>query len=383
MPSKRDYYDVLGVNRGVSEPDLKSAYRKLARQYHPDVNKSHDAEAKFKELQEAYDVLSNSQKRGQYDQFGHAAFASGAGPGAPGAGFGGFEHGAGFGTDFEDIFDVFFGGAPGRRRGGQSASTVRRGEDLRINLSVTLEETVSGANKDIELAHLGRCEECTGTGSRQGSKSKTCHSCGGSGQVRQSQRTILGSFTQVTTCPTCHGEGQVVTDPCQACHGRGLASKKKRLKVQVPPGVDTGSRIRVSGGGNAGIKGGPAGDLYVQIQVEPHRYFQREGDDLICRVEISYAQVVLGDDIEVPTIDGKVSLKIPAGTASQSVFRLKGKGIPHLQGHGRGDQHVQVLVEIPRNLVGREKDLIKELMQIQNEKRENKSIFDRVKEIIS
>ena len=378
--AKRDYYDVLGVSKAASEADLKSAYRKAARQLHPDVNKAADAEAKFKELQEAYDVVSNPQKKAQYDQFGHDAFSQGtAGAGGFG-GFGGFGQGQGQGADFEDIFDMFFGGQ--RRRGGQSAQ-ANRGDDLRVNLNITLEDAFKGIEKEIELSYMGKCDSCEGSGGKKGSKPVTCHTCGGSGQVRQNQRTILGSFTQIITCPTCGGQGKSVADPCSNCRGQGLERKKKRVKVQVPQGVDDGSKIRMSGAGNVGHNGGTAGDLYVVLNVAPHKYFQREGDDLICRMEINFAQAALGDEIEVPTIDGKVSLKIPAGTVSQAVFRLRGKGMPHLQAHGRGDQHVQVILEVPHHVSGREKELLEELKKIQAQKYANQSIFDRVKSIIS
>lgn len=359
--NKRDYYQVLGVNKSASENDIKRAYRKLARQYHPDVNKESGAEAKFKEVQEAYDVLGHKEKRAQYDRFGHA----GVGHGAPGFDFGDFSFG-GFqdiGSEFEDVFDMFFGGS--RRRGRQERA--RRGEDLRYDLEITLEDAVLGKEVEIELTHLEQCEKCGGSGAKKGSKEQACSLCGGTGQVKKNQRTILGSFTQVTTCTQCRGEGKVVKDPCFDCGGRGVAKKNKAIKVKIPPGVDDGSRIRVSGAGNAGEKGGRPGDLYIFITVKHHPYFQRKGNDLFCRAEVSFVQAALGHEIEVPTIEGKVNLKIPPGTQSHTSFRLAGKGVPNLNSFGRGDLNVQVFVKTPTSLSQREKEILKEFSRLRGE----------------
>lgn len=360
--AKRDYYDVLGVDRSASEADVKRAYRKLARQYHPDVNKEAGAESKFKEIQEAYDILGSREKRALYDRFGHV----GVGAGAPGFDFGDFGFG-GFGdigTEFEDIFDMFFGGSRRRTR----AERARRGEDIRYDLEVSLEEAVLGKEHELGIFHLKQCDKCGGSGAKKGTKEQTCGTCGGSGQVKRAQRTILGSFTQVTTCQTCQGSGKVIKDPCHECSGRGVVKEKKTIKVKIPAGVDDGSRVRVTGAGNVGERGGKSGDLYIFIRVRPHPYFQRRGNDLFCKAEITFAQAALGDEIEVPTIEGKVSLKIPKGTQSHTSFRLAGKGVPSLSSFGRGDLNVQVFVNTPENLSQREKELLKEFARLRGEK---------------
>lgn len=337
--SKRDYYEVLGVAKNVSEGDLKKAYRKQAMKYHPDRNADDPtAEDKFKEAKEAYDVLSDPQKRAAYDQFGHAGVEGAAG--GPGGFHGG---GAGFGDIFEDIFGDIFGGG-GRRGGGGPRPT--RGADLRYNLDLTLEEAVHGKKVEITVPTLVACKTCDGSGARKGSKPEQCASCEGNGQIHIQQ----GFFTIQQTCPECHGEGQVISDPCPDCHGQGRKQDQKKLAVTIPAGVDTGDRIRLAGEGEAGTHGAPAGDLYVQVNVKSHDIFVRDGNNLHCEVPISFATAALGGEIEVPTLEGRVKLKIPSEAQSGKVFRLRGKGVKSVRGHGTGDLLCTVVVETPVNL---------------------------------
>lgn len=377
--AKRDFYEVLGVPKGASDADIKKAYRKLARQYHPDVN--HDdpsAEAKFKEVNEAYEWLSDSQKRAQYDQYGHAATEAGgqAGPG----GFGGFG-GEGFGfDDLGSIFDMFFGGGAttGRRRGGP-----QRGSDLRYDMELEFEEAARGVQRTIEIPVDTECETCKGTGAKPGSKVETCLKCAGTGQVQVAQNTPFGRFVNVRPCDRCNGEGKVVQTPCPECKGTGGVRRTEKITVKVPAGVDTGSRIRVSGKGGMGVKGGSAGDLYVFIHVRDHEFYVRDGEDIHCEIPINFAQAALGDEVEVPTLDGRVKLKIPEGTQTGTSFRLRGKGIPHLRGTGRGDQHVKVRVVTPTKLTEKQKDLLKELGRHSvTDAAGDKSLFDRLKDAL-
>ncbi len=349
--SKRDYYEVLGVDKSASEADLKKAYRKLARQYHPDVNPGDkEAEAKFKEINEAYEVLSDPQKRAQYDQFGHAAFGNGAGEaGGFGGGFGDFGDLGGFG----DIFDMFFGGGGGQRRRGPA-----KGADLRYNMEVTFEEAAFGVEKDISIPKTESCDKCEGTGAAPGSSPKKCTRCNGTGQIQFAQTTPFGRFVQSRVCEACHGDGVIIENPCFKCGGKGKVRKTAKIHIKIPGGVDTGSRLRVAGEGEPGDRGGPRGDLYVYIHVKPHKTFQRDGNDVISEVKISFPQAALGDEIEVPTLDGKVRLKIPEGTQSGTFFRLKGKGITDLHGYGRGDHHVKVIVVTPAKLTEEQRALL-------------------------
>ncbi len=349
--AKRDFYEVLGVPKNADDAALKSAFRKLAMQYHPDKNPGDtEAERKFKEINEAYQVLSDPQKRGAYDRFGHAAFEGGGG-GGPG----------GFGQDFsgsmsdifEDIFGDVFGG--GRRGGGGRGR--ERGADLRYNLDITLEEAFKGKNATIKVPTAIQCDACNGTGAKPGSKPKTCGTCGGAGRVRASQ----GFFAIERTCPTCGGRGEVIDDPCKSCAGAGRVTRERTLSVNVPPGVEDGTRIRLAGEGEAGMRGAPSGDLYIFLGVQPHGFYSRDGADLFCRVPISMVSAALGTEIRVPTLDGKDALvKVPEGTQSGKQFRLRGRGMPVLRSRDFGDLYVQAVVETPQNLTKRQRELLAE-----------------------
>ncbi|MGI9950819.1 molecular chaperone DnaJ [Moorellaceae bacterium AZ2] len=375
--SKRDYYEVLGVDRGASQEEIKKAYRRLARQYHPDLNPGNkEAEEKFKEIQEAYDILSDPEKRARYDQFGHAGVEGGAGAGP---GFGGFDFkGADFGG-FGDLFDMFFGDAftGGRRRRGPE-----RGADVRLDLEISFEEAAFGAEKEVGVPRLERCPDCGGSGAAPGTHPVTCQACGGTGQVRITQRTPLGYYQTIRTCHQCQGTGTIIPNPCKTCRGRGQVQRTRKIKIKIPPGVDTGARLRLAGEGEVGERGGPPGDLYVYINVRPHKIFRREGFDIFCEVPISMVQAALGDEIEVPTLEGKARLSIPEGTQSGTAFRLKGKGIPRLNGAGRGDQHVVVRVVIPKNLTEQQKELLREFARLHGwePSEKEKGFFRKVKD---
>ena len=378
--SKRDYYEVLGVSKTATQDELKKAYRKLARKYHPDLNKDNpEAAEKFKECNEAYSVLSDEQKRAQYDQFGPEAFENGGMGGGPGAGgFGGF---GGFGgSGMEDIFDMFFGG---QGRGGRSNNVgPQRGADLRYDMEITFEEAAFGVGKEISLKRAERCEHCHGEGAEPGSKVETCPECHGSGYVRFTQNTMFGQMVNERPCSRCHGEGKIISNPCKECGGSGTVKKTKKLKVKIPAGVDNGSRLRVGGEGEAGLKGGPSGDLYVYLYVKPHKFFERDGTTVLCEVPINIVQATLGAEIKVPTLDGQVTMKVPEGTQPGKVMRLKGKGIPSLRGGGRGDQLVRMKVVVPTKLTDKQKDALQKFADISkdNINPEEKSFLNKVKD---
>jgi molecular chaperone DnaJ len=350
--AKKDYYEVLGVNRDASEDDLKKSYRKLAMKWHPDRNPDNPkAEEHFKEAKEAYEVLTDAQKRAAYDQFGHAGVDPSAGAGA-GAGFGGF------GDAFGDIFgDIFGGGGGGRQR-----STVYRGADLRYNLEISLEDAARGTETRIRIPVLEECETCHGSGAKPGTQPTSCTTCGGHGQVRMQQ----GFFSIQQTCPRCHGTGKMVANPCGTCSGSGRIKKHKTLAVKIPAGVDEGDRIRLSGEGEAGVNGGPPGDLYVVMQIKPHNVFTRDHNDLHCEMPVSFTTAALGGEIEIPTLDGYAKIKIPAETQTGKIFRLRGKGIKGVRSSTHGDLQCHVVVETPVSLTSRQKELLQEFEAISN-----------------
>ena len=360
--SKRDYYEVLGVNKGASDDDLKKAYRRLAMKFHPDRNPDDkSAEAQFKEVKEAYEILSEPNKRAAYDQYGHA----GVDP-SMGGGFGGFGGGGAGGFDFGNIFEEIFrggggGGFSGGGRGGRSQ--VYRGADLRYDLEVSLEEAAKGSQTRIRIPTETNCETCKGSGAKPGTSSKTCGTCKGSGQVRMQQ----GFFSVQQTCPHCHGSGKVIEDPCTDCHGRGRKRENKTLEIKIPAGVNDGDRIRLSGEGEAGVNGGPSGDLYVQISLKQHELFTRDGDDLHCEIPITMTTAALGGDINVPTLDGTASLRIPEETQTGKIFRLRGKGVKGMRSGVEGNLYVHVVVETPVNLNSEQKDLLRQLQESMGE----------------
>ncbi|MCK0140205.1 molecular chaperone DnaJ [Aliiroseovarius sp. F47248L] len=371
--SKRDYYEVLGVSKGASAEDLKKAYRKKAKELHPDRNSDNpDAEAQFKEANEAYDVLKDADKKAAYDRFGHAAFDGGMG-GRPG---GGHPGGNGdFASAFSDVFDDLFGDFMGGGRGG--GARAQRGSDLRYNLRVTLEEAFAGLQKTINVPTSVSCDECSGTGAEAGAEPTVCPTCSGMGKVRAQQ----GFFTVERTCPNCQGTGQKIQNPCKSCGGAGRKHKERSLSVNIPAGVETGTRIRLSGEGEAGLRGGPTGDLYIFIEVAEHPIFDREGPHLHCRVPVSMASAALGGDIEVPTIDGGRSrVKIPAGSQSGRQMRLRSKGMPGLRGGPRGDMYIELAVETPVNLTTKQKELLRDFEKLSEENNpESSSFFTKVK----
>ncbi|MFZ5965579.1 MAG: molecular chaperone DnaJ [Bacillota bacterium] len=376
--SKRDYYEVLGVDKGADEQTIKKAYRKMAMKYHPDRNPGDkEAEEKFKEANEAYEVLGDQNKRARYDQFGHAGVGNGGQGGFDG--FSGF--GGGFDDIFGDIFDMFGGGGfsgRGRRKGGPE-----KGADLKYEMGISFEEAAFGVEKDITVSRHEACEHCHGTGAKPGTSKKTCSKCNGSGEIRYAQRTPLGQFVNVKTCDVCQGEGTIIETPCDKCHGSGKNLKDKKIHIKIPAGVDTGSIIPLRGEGEPGVKGGPAGDLYIVLRVRPHEIFQRDGNDVICEIPITFVQATLGDELIVPTLDGKVKYKIPEGTQSGTIFRLKGKGIPHIKGYGRGDHYVKVIVEVPKKLNESQKELLKKFADTMGEDvhEQRKTFFDKVKDV--
>lgn len=356
MAEKRDYYDVLGVGKQSDADEIKKAYRKLARQFHPDANPDPAAADKFKEINEAYETLSDQDKRARYDQFGHDAaqggFGGGQGPFGQGSPFSGDASG------FGDIFDMFFGG--GMARGQRGPRGPQQGADLRHDMEISFEEAAFGVEKDIELTRIESCPTCRGSGAKPGTQAQTCKHCGGTGQVQRVQNTAFGRFMTAAPCDVCRGSGRIITDPCHECGGTGAVRRKRTLTGKIPAGVDTGSRLRMSGEGEGGERGGPPGDLYIVINVKPHKYFTRDGDDVILDQPITFVQATLGAEVDVPTLDGPVTLKVPEGTQPGTTFRLRGKGIAHLRGYGRGDQHVRVHVAVPKKLNDKQRESLKE-----------------------
>ena len=375
--SKRDYYEVLGIDKGASEKEIKRAFRKMAKKYHPDLNPGDkEAEHKMKEVNEAYEVLSDSDKRSRYDRFGHDG-VNGQGAG----GFGGFGQGAGgFGDIFEDIFDMFGGGSSSRRKSGP-----RKGADLKYRVNIKFEEAAFGVEKEIKINRTEDCSVCNGTGAKPGTKKTTCSKCHGTGEVKYVQNTPFGQIVNTRTCDKCHGKGQIIEEPCTHCNGTGKERKVKKINIKIPAGIDTGSAIPLRGEGEPGEKGGPAGDLYVYVNVLPHKFFERQGNDIICEMPITFVQATLGASIEVPTLEGKVRYDIPEGTQTGTVFRLKNKGISDVRGYGKGDQYVKVKVHVPEKLNDKQKQILREFAKETGEtvEEQKKGLFDKVKDVFS
>ena len=379
MADKRDYYEVLGVSKGATDDEIKKAYRKLAKKYHPDLNKNNpDAAEKFKEAGEAYEILSDKEKRSRYDQFGFAGVDPQYGAGQGGAGFGGFD------MDLGDIFGSFFGGGFGGGSSRQSrANAPRQGESVRRTVVLSFEEAAFGCEKEITVDRVEKCTECGGTGAEKGYTPETCSVCHGTGTVQQNQRTPFGTFSSSAPCSACHGTGKIIKKPCKKCHGTGTERRTRTLKVSIPAGIDDGQSVALRGQGGAGVNGGPAGDVIVTVSIRPHPLFQRDGYDVWCEVPISYAQACLGEKLIVPTIDGKVEYTVPAGTQPGTIFRMRGKGIQVVNGRGRGDQFVKVILEVPKNLNEHQKELLRKLEesdQPQNHSK-RKSFRDKMKDL--
>ena len=372
MAEKRDYYEVLGVSKGASEDELKKAYRKLAKENHPDLHPGDkECEARFKEINEAYEVLSDSDKRAKYDQFGHAAFDPNQGFG--GGGFGGFEGFGGFG----DIFGDIFGGFGGFGGGGRNPNAPRKGDNLRATVNIKFEEAAFGVKKEVFVAKVEQCPDCKGTGCAEGTTAEVCPDCKGTGSVKTTQRTPFGMVQSTGQCPKCKGRGKIIHTPCKSCRGVGSVRRQHKVTVSVPAGIDDGQTISLRGQGNAGINGGPAGDLLITVLVQPHARFERDGASILLEQEVSFAQAALGSEIEVPTLDGKVKLNIPEGTQPGSVFRLKGKGVPYLRANGRGDQFVTVKVAVPKNMSSAQKEALRQYASAMGEIIEQKNIFGK------
>lgn len=379
--TERDYYEILGVNKGANADEIKKSFRKLAMQYHPDRNPNDkEAEAKFKEINEAYEVLKDEQKRAAYDRFGHQAFSGGQGGGNPFGGGFNFDFGGagGFADIFSEVFSEFVGGGRGRRQ-----SYAQRGQDVRYNLSISLEEAFSGLEKEISIPSTETCEECHGHGTKDGKEAPVCANCGGSGKIRIQQ----GFFVVEQTCPHCKGSGRVVKDACSKCKGKGFINKQKNIKVKIPAGIEDETRMRIAGGGEAGIRGGESGDLYVFVSVKPHKLYEREGANLYTRIPISMCCAALGGTIEIPSIDGsKIELKIDAGAQSDQVVKIKNRGMPIIRSDRKGDLFVKLRVETPVNLSAKQKELLEEFRAISKDDKcqpESKSFFDKIKDLFA
>ena len=376
MAEKRDFYEVLGVKKGASEDELKKAYRKLAKENHPDLHPGDkECEARFKEINEAYEVLSDPDKRAKYDQFGHAAFDPSQGFGG-GGGFGGFEGFGGFGDIFSDIFGGGFGFGGG---GGRNPNAPRKGDNLRATVNIKFEEAAFGVKKDVFVAKIEQCPDCKGTGCAEGTTAEICPDCKGSGTVMSTKRTPFGMVQSSEQCPKCKGRGKIIHSPCKTCRGIGSVRLQHKVTVSVPAGIDDGQTISLRGQGNAGLNGGPAGDLLITVLVQPHARFERDGASILLEQEVSFSQAALGAEIEVPTLDGKVKLNIPEGTQTGTTFRLKGKGVPFLRNGGRGDQFVTVNVAVPRSMTSTQKNALRRYAETMGETVEQKNIFGKHK----
>ncbi len=383
MADKRDYYEVLGVQKGASDDEIKKAYRKMAKQYHPDLNPDDKtAEAKFKEVGEAYEILSDKQKRARYDQFGHAGVDPSYGGGQGGyQRYQQYDHGdfGDFGDIFGDIFSGFgFGGATRTR----NPNGPVKGNDTQVRIQLTFMEAVKGCKKEIPIQRLERCADCSGTGAKAGTTPETCPECQGTGQVRVQQRSPFGVIQTSKVCSRCGGKGKIINDPCKSCNGMGRVRRSKKISIDIPAGIDNGQTFIVRGQGDDGTNGGPAGDLNVTVMVKEDPIFQRDGFDVWVDIPITYAQAVLGDEITVPTVDGKVSYNVPEGTQPGTTFRLRNKGIPYVNGRGRGDQYVRVTIEVPTNLSGKQKDMLRDFEATTGDKNyaKRKNFFDKIKD---
>ena len=375
MADKRDYYEVLGISKGASEDEIKKAYKKMARKYHPDLNPDNkEAEEKFKEVNEAYEVLSDPDKKARYDQYGHAGVDPNFGAGA------GFDGSFDFG-DLGDIFGNFFGGGFGGGGRRTNPNAPQRGESIRLSLTISFEEAAFGCEKEVTVERMEQCGTCSGSGCAAGTTPEVCPDCHGSGQVQVRRQTPMGVFATSSPCPKCGGKGQIIHQPCKDCHGSGAVRRRKIIQASIPAGIDNGQTISIRGQGNAGKNGGPAGDLLITITVRPHELFRREGTSVLCEAPITFTQAVLGAELEIPTIDGKVKYTLPEGTQSGTTFRLKGKGIPSINGRGRGDQYVTVYIETPRNLNKEQKEALKKFAESVGESNyeERKKFFKKFK----
>jgi len=374
---KRDFYEVLGLSKGASEDEIKKAYKKMARKYHPDLNPDNkEAEEKFKEVNEAYEILSDADKKARYDQFGHAGVDPNFGAGGFGGGFdGGFDFG-----DLGDIFGSFFGGGFGGGRR-TNPNAPQRGESIRMSVTISFEEAAFGCEKEVTVERMEACDTCHGSGCASGTSPEVCPDCRGTGQVQVRRQTPMGVFATTTTCPKCGGKGKIIQQPCADCRGSGSVRKRKTIKASIPAGIDNGQTISIRGQGHAGKNGGPAGDLLITVTVRPHELFRREGTSVLCEAPITFAQAVLGAELEIPTIDGKVKYDLPEGTQSGTTFRLKGKGIPSINGRGRGDQYVTVYIETPRDLNREQKEALKKFAETlgENNYEDRKKFFKKFK----
>lgn len=377
--TKRDYYELLGVSKSATSDEIKKNFRRKARELHPDVNDAPDAEARFKEVSEAYEVLIDADKRAAYDRFGHEAVSAGMGA-DPFAGFGGFS----------DIFETFFTAASGMGGVGGTATRRRpqRGAHLAYRLSVEFDEAVFGAEKEIEVPRLATCSRCEGNGAEPGTSTETCPTCGGRGEIRRAQQSIFGQFVSVVPCDRCHGEGKIVAVPCTECHGDGRVKETRKLAIKIPAGIESGAQIRLAGEGEAGPRGAAAGDLYIEVNVKPSKLFKREGNQILLELNLNMAQAALGAEIEVPTVDGEMTLlKVPAGTQNDKEFRVKGYGVPYLRGSGRGDMLVRTNVQIPTSLSDEQRRLLRELAQTLGdhspEPQQDKGLFGKIKDVLN